>query len=118
MTARLAAPSSVSTERSFAPWLEALTARLGAVYGPDHEVIVYQAARFPVCPPVIRRMPLQDLPVAPVSGVSTLVVLPTKPAIADPVMVELLGLANSYVLQKAERSRPAAMVVTAPKEAG
>jgi uncharacterized protein YabN with tetrapyrrole methylase and pyrophosphatase domain len=94
--------------------LEALTARLAAVYGPDHEVIVYQAARFPVCPPVIRRVPLEDLPVTPVSGVSTLVVLPTKPSIADPIMVELLGLANSYVLQKAERSRPVAMAANSP----
>jgi hypothetical protein len=85
--------------------LEVLATHLSAVYGPDHEAIVYQAARFPVCPPVMRRTPLGDLPGAPVSGISTLIVLPAKPAIADPAMVDLLGLSNSYILRKAERGR-------------
>lgn len=85
--------------------LEALARRLGAVYGPDHEAIIYQAARFPVCPPVVHRTPLGGLPVAPVSGISTLIVLPANPAIADRAMVESLGLSKSYVLKKAERGR-------------
>ena len=94
--------------------LEVLTSRLCAVYGPNHEAIVYQAARIPVCPPVIRRVSMRDLPAAPVSGISTLVILPAKPATADPAMVELLGLSNSYVLQKAERITPAGVVPAAP----
>jgi precorrin-6B methylase 1 len=85
--------------------LQALAMRLGAIYGPDHETIIYQAARFPVCPPVIHRTPIGNLPDAPVSGISTLVVLPARPAVADRAMIETLGLSNSYVLKKAERGR-------------
>lgn len=86
--------------------LEALASRLGAVYGPDHEAIIYQAARFPVCPPVTQRVALRGLPHAPVSGISTLVVLPARPAVADRTMVELLGLSDSDVLKKAKRGIP------------
>jgi hypothetical protein len=84
--------------------LAALTTRLAAVYGADHEAIVYEAARFPVCPAVARRTPIGDLTRAPVTGISTLVVLPKTQAIADPTMVEQLGLSDSYVIKKVARS--------------
>jgi hypothetical protein len=87
--------------------LEVLTSHLAAVYGPDHEAVIYEAARYPVVPPVMRTVRLEDLPKAPVSGISTLVVLPREPATADMAMVKRLGISDAYVVKKSERSTTA-----------
>lgn len=86
--------------RGLAVLAEHLTER----YGPDHEAIVYEAARYPVTAPVMERVAVADLERAPVSGISTLVVPPARPALADPAMVERLGLSDSYAVRKADRA--------------
>jgi hypothetical protein len=83
--------------------LEVLASHLAPVYGPDHEAVIYEAARYPVCPPVMRAVRIEDLPKAPVSGISTLVVLPRDSATADQVMVGRLGISDAYVVKKSER---------------
>jgi hypothetical protein len=87
--------------------LEVLASHLVAVYGPDHEAVIYEAARYPVVPPVMRTVRIEDLPKAPVSGISTLVVLPREPATADMEMVKRLGIPDAYVVKKSERSTAA-----------
>ncbi|WCB94322.1 hypothetical protein DSM104299_03054 [Baekduia alba] len=86
--------------------LELLAAHLTQAYSAEHEAIVYEAARYPITAPLMARVAVADLPRAPVSGISTLVVLPARPALADRTMVEQLGLSDSYVLRKAQRAIP------------
>lgn len=45
-------------------------------YGPEHEVIIYEAAQLSLCAPRIDRLPLRDLADAPAVPVSTLYVPP------------------------------------------
>lgn len=62
-------------------------------YGCDHEVIVYEAAvYYPVCEPVIVRVPLFKLPETKVAQVSTLYVPPLAPAPVDGEMMARLGM--------------------------
>ena len=64
-------------------------------YGADHEVIVYEAAvYYPVCSPVIDRIPLSKLPEAKVTEVSTLYVPPIAMASVDRSMMARLGIDN------------------------
>jgi precorrin-6B methylase 1 len=53
-----------------------LTERLIELYGPAHEVVVYEAAVIPVCDPVMIRVRVEQLPTARVSVYSTLYVPP------------------------------------------
>ncbi|NEP59884.1 MAG: hypothetical protein F6K31_23250, partial [Symploca sp. SIO2G7] len=62
-------------------------------YGANHEVTVYEASvYYPVCPPVIERLPLAKLPEAPVTEVSTLYVPPKAMAPIDREMMASLGI--------------------------
>jgi precorrin-6B methylase 1 len=63
-------------------------------YRPDHEVCLYNAAVFPLCRPVILRVPLNDLPVAlqRAAGVATLCIPPAGPASLDEDRLLRLGL--------------------------
>jgi hypothetical protein len=72
--------------------LKILVAVLLKYYPPDHEVVVYEAPNFPVCDPYIKRTPLKDLPLCPVSRVSTLFVPPARRVMADPEMIKKLGI--------------------------
>lgn len=60
-----------------------LAAELAATYGDTHEVIVYEASPYPVVAPVIHRCPLAQLPAAPVTSGSTLLVPPLAEREAD-----------------------------------
>lgn len=53
-----------------------LRERLQQFYPPDHEVIVYEAAVYGVIRPVILPIPLAQLPLAPVTPISTLCIPP------------------------------------------
>jgi len=67
---------------------------LGESYGPEHEVVVYEAAvYYPVCEPVIQPLPLSKLAEAKVTAVSTLYVPPKGPAPVDNEMMARLGMA-------------------------
>ena len=56
--------------------LQRLADRLTDLYGEEHEVIVYEAAPFPVGRPTIEHVRVVDLPEAPVPGLSSLYVPP------------------------------------------
>ena len=62
-------------------------------YEADHEVIVYEAAvYYPVCQPVIQRIPLFKLPQSSITQVSTLCIPPQDLAPIDPEMMARLGM--------------------------
>jgi precorrin-6B methylase 1 len=56
-----------------------LTERLTELYGPAHEVVVYEAAVIPVCDPVMIRTAIDQLTKVRVSVYSTLYVPPLSP---------------------------------------
>jgi len=84
--------------------LTVLSSKLSEVYGSEHDVFVYEAARFPVCPPVIHRTQIGLLPSAPVSGVSTLVIPPKPMPAPDLAMIKALNIPEAYIEKKAARS--------------
>ncbi|HET7929043.1 MAG TPA: SAM-dependent methyltransferase [Actinomycetota bacterium] len=72
--------------------LAILRDRLEALYGADHEVVVYEASPFPVGRPTIERCPVSGLAEAGVTGLSTLYVPPRDSARSDPGMMARLGM--------------------------
>jgi uncharacterized protein YabN with tetrapyrrole methylase and pyrophosphatase domain len=61
-------------------------------YGPDHEVVLYQASPYPLFDPVVRRLPLRDLPGAGITAMSSLYVPPKGEPAPDPEMHARLEL--------------------------
>ncbi len=84
--------------------LTVLTEALTAHYGAEHEVLVYEAAVYPVCEPVIQRLPLAELPMAQVTEVSTLYVPPVAAAPVDHKMMARLGMNLSSTDGKSQSS--------------
>jgi uncharacterized protein YabN with tetrapyrrole methylase and pyrophosphatase domain len=72
--------------------LAVLTEVLLEHYPAQHEVVVYEAAQFVVCPPRIVPTPLSELPGGPVTAMSTLYVPPRERRAADREMLQRLGL--------------------------
>lgn len=67
-------------------------------YPPEHEVILYRAATLPTQRPLIRRMPLSQLPHAAVDPLDTLVVPPAETIQPDPLVARrLAALAAPHV---------------------
>jgi hypothetical protein len=62
-------------------------------YPPDHEVILYEASRYPVCSPIVQRVPLGQLGTVVASPLSTLVVPPAVQVTIDEAMVRRLNMA-------------------------
>lgn len=79
-------------ERRHLRGLKILTQELKRHYKSDHQVTVYEAAVYPVCEPVIQRMPLVSLPEAQITEVSTLYVPPKAQAPIDIEMMVHLGM--------------------------
>lgn len=80
---------------SYIQGLKILAEVLEKDYGADHEVVVYEAAvYYPVCSPVITRIPLPKLPETPVKEISTLYIPPTARAPIDREMMASLGIDN------------------------
>lgn len=73
----------------------------------SYEAVIYEAARYPIAAPVMRTVRIEDPPKAPVSGISTLVVLPRELVTADMAMVNRLGIPDDYVVKKSEHSASA-----------
>jgi len=67
-----------TTNRVYRPGLRDLAERLGELYGPDHEAVVYEASPFPAGRPQVERTLVRDLPDAGVTGLSTLYVPPVS----------------------------------------
>jgi precorrin-6B methylase 1 len=83
-------------KREAGPWnrngLAILAETLLQVYKPEHEVVVYEASRLPLCAPLIERIALRDLPSARVTAMSTLFVPPMCRPEIDEAMVRRLGV--------------------------
>ena len=58
--------------------LGALTTMLRRHYPARHPVVLYEAAQFPVCDPVIERIPLARLPKATIMAMTTLYIPPKR----------------------------------------
>jgi uncharacterized protein YabN with tetrapyrrole methylase and pyrophosphatase domain len=70
--------------------LAALVEKLNTIYGSDHEVVVYEAAVYPVCEPIIQRVCLSELSAARISPASLLYVPPkVEPALDLTMMMRL-----------------------------
>ncbi len=69
-----------------------LMERLLEAYRPDHEVVVYEAARLPISHPTVMHVPLRALPTATVSLLATLYVPPMAKPQVDTEMARRLGL--------------------------
>ena len=72
--------------------LPLLVEKLLEYYRPEQTVVVYEAAVLPGCEPVIRPVPLCQLPAAPLSSASTLYIPPAQTPTVDLVMYQRLGL--------------------------
>jgi uncharacterized protein YabN with tetrapyrrole methylase and pyrophosphatase domain len=72
--------------------LQLLADRLCEIYPGRHEAIVYEAATFPGCDPVVQRVTLSELADAEVGGMATLVVPAATEARPDPVAAASLRL--------------------------
>lgn len=75
--------------------LPILVEALQGVYGEEYEVVLYQAATYPISPPLIERLPLSRLTAAKVTAFSTLYLPPRESACLDVTMAERLGLRSS-----------------------
>lgn len=74
--------------------LHVLVEYLETFYDPDHVVTHYQGSQFPICPPIIEKIPLRKLRDAKVTGISTLYIPPAVVRGNDFDMVQRLGLAK------------------------
>jgi Tetrapyrrole (Corrin/Porphyrin) Methylases len=73
--------------------LPVLVRHLLDLYGPHHEIFIYQAAHYPVCRPVIKRVPVAEMTDSQVTGISTLCIPPLREPRLDRSMLTRLGLA-------------------------
>jgi hypothetical protein len=73
--------------------LPVLMEHLSGLYGPEHELFIYEAAHYPVCRPVIRKIPVSKLCDSQITGIQTLCMPPLREPPIDPAMAARLGLA-------------------------
>jgi uncharacterized protein YabN with tetrapyrrole methylase and pyrophosphatase domain len=76
------------------PGLRVLADILLETYSPSHEVVVYEAARYAICDPIVLRMPLAALAAADVPLLSTLYVAPAAAAPPLPERLRKLGFVS------------------------
>jgi precorrin-6B methylase 1 len=69
-----------------------LAAHLAQIYGNDHDAILYEAAQYPICDPMIKRIRIADLANAQLTGITTLYLPPKERAMTDMDMIDQLGL--------------------------
>jgi uncharacterized protein YabN with tetrapyrrole methylase and pyrophosphatase domain len=77
--------------------LQALVDVLEEYYDPDHEVVLYLAAQYTSCDPMIERVPLSKIPETSISNVTTLYVPPRAIAPIDCAMLDRLGIPRALV---------------------
>jgi uncharacterized protein YabN with tetrapyrrole methylase and pyrophosphatase domain len=77
--------------------LEVLIETLEKEYGPDHEVILYEAAVLPIFEPIIERVPLSKMAEAEVGTATTVYIPPRQRAPLDLAMVDRLGIPRSQL---------------------
>ncbi len=74
------------------PGLAVLVEVLETHYGPDHHVVIYEAARDPISDPMIQHVPLSQALNAKITPISTMYVPSKETPAIDPVMMARLGL--------------------------
>lgn len=74
--------------------LRVLVDWLGARYGLDHEVVLYQASPYSICEPTIHRLFLRDVESAEMDGMATLFVPPKGEPAPDLEAFDRLGIAR------------------------
>jgi precorrin-6B methylase 1 len=72
--------------------LQVLAEFLQDRYGPDHEVVLYDASPYPVFDPIVQRVRLSELPTADLTPMCTLYVPPKQPPPPNPDMFARLGV--------------------------
>jgi uncharacterized protein YabN with tetrapyrrole methylase and pyrophosphatase domain len=72
---------------------------LQGFYPSSHQVVVYEAAQYALCKPVIQHVSLAQLENAPINAISTLYIPPSEPSLPDEEMLARLGIVKS-VLRK------------------
>lgn len=65
---------------------------LVSIYGPEFECTIYEAAQYPVCDPVIKKVRLDELANSHLTGISTICLAPRAHAPIDAEMVQRLGI--------------------------
>jgi uncharacterized protein YabN with tetrapyrrole methylase and pyrophosphatase domain len=89
--------------------LQALIGVLAEAYGPDHTVVVYKAAQWPIGDASIQRVPLARLAEAEIDPLSTLYVPPLPDIPLDQEMIGRLGLRTGVrEVWKARNREPSA----------
>ena len=83
--------SSVAEMRTSAR-MQVLADVLSTRYPCDHEVILYEASRYPICNPYVERLPLHQLGTVVPPSMATLVVPPATRAVADAAEVARLKI--------------------------
>lgn len=83
---------AMGTDRPNRQGLAVLAGYLTRFYGPDHEVVSYEASPYPVGDPIIHRMRLGDLPKAEVRAMTTLHVPPKGRPAPDLEMFDRLEI--------------------------
>jgi uncharacterized protein YabN with tetrapyrrole methylase and pyrophosphatase domain len=66
-------------------------------YDARHKVVLYQAAQYASCDPIIHRVALAKIPQAPISNVTTLYVPPAGHGPIDYAMIDRLGIPRSLL---------------------
>jgi uncharacterized protein YabN with tetrapyrrole methylase and pyrophosphatase domain len=74
---------------------------LQGYYGPSHEVVIYEAAHFPGCDPIIQRVPLAQVPSTRFATGATLYVPPKPARPANAAMLARLGVPRARLSAKA-----------------
>jgi hypothetical protein len=74
--------------------VHALVERLAEDYSLGHDVVVYEASPYPVADPVIERVALGDLPLTPLTPLSTLYVPPARVREFDRAVAVKLGFST------------------------
>jgi Tetrapyrrole (Corrin/Porphyrin) Methylases len=72
--------------------LDVLVGYLADHYGASHEVVLYEAAEFPLAKPTAERLPLSRLPQTRISGVATLYIPPKSRPSTDLTAARELGV--------------------------
>ncbi|MEM7720911.1 MAG: SAM-dependent methyltransferase [Pseudomonadota bacterium] len=85
--------------------LDILKTRLLKVYPPEHEAYIYEAARFPICDPVIVKSAIGDLTAGAFSAISTVLIPPMPNSVPNLEIASALGIPDSFIQKRAEMTK-------------
>ena len=81
---------------------QVLVDRLLEFYPPDHPLTVYEAARYPVCDPLILPTTLTGLDVSMISSISTIYIPPIEQRKPDLYVAARLGIPADFIKRRFE----------------